>query len=351
LSVREISPGVYLHQGVHEEATPANLGGIANIGFVGGEQAVAVIDSGGSARQGAALLAAVRTVTDLPVRYVINTHMHPDHVFGNAAFRDEGSLFVGHAKLPRALAARGGHYLERLPEFLGEASAGTEVVPPSLTVTNQLEIDLGDRPILLIAHPTAHSPERYIRALTLIIDKNPAPVAAVFQLTPRSGTATISTRVRIDAYTHVRVVAEINDGTLYMATKFVKASGGCSAPAIKDADAALARLGKIKLRQSAPARLGQPNEVQLLISHPNHSGFQRDPLTLYYIPAHFVRDVTVSYGRETILTVEGAISLSEDPSFHFSFVLEVSGELRVEAWDTDEQEFTGSWPIEPEAGS
>ncbi len=157
LSVRQIAPGVYLHQGVHEEATPANLGGIANIGFVVGEQAVAVIDSGGSARQGAALLAAVRRVTDLPVRYVINTHMHPDHVFGNAAFRDEGSIFVGHAKLPRALAARGGHYLERLPEFLGEASAGTEVVPPSLTVTNQLEIDLGDRPILLIAHPTAHT--------------------------------------------------------------------------------------------------------------------------------------------------------------------------------------------------
>ncbi len=205
-------------------------------------------------------------------------------------------------------------------------------------------------PISMVAE-ISQSPERYIRALTLIIDKNPAPVAAVFQLTPRSGTATISTRVRIDAYTHVRVVAEINDGTLYMATKFVKASGGCSAPAIKDADAALARLGKIKLRQSAPARLGQPNEVQLLISHPNHSGFQRDPLTLYYIPAHFVRDLTVSYGGETILTVEGAISLSEDPSFHFSFVPEAPGELRVEAWDTDEQEFTGSWPIEPEAGS
>ena len=157
LSVREIAPGVYLHQGVHEDATPANLGGIANIGFVVGEQAVAVIDSGGSARQGAALLAAVRAVTDLPVRYVINTHVHPDHIFGNATFRNEDPMFVGHAKLPRALAARGAYYLKRLPEFLGEASAGTEVVPPSLTVTGQLEIDLGNRPLLLIAHPTAHT--------------------------------------------------------------------------------------------------------------------------------------------------------------------------------------------------
>jgi quinoprotein relay system zinc metallohydrolase 2 len=157
LSVREIAPGVYLHRGAHEDATPANLGGIANIGFVVGEQAVAVIDSGGSARQGAALLAAVRAVTDLPVRYVINTHMHPDHVFGNVAFRDEDAIFVGHAKLPRALAARGAYYLKRLPEFLGEAGAGTEVVPPSLTVTDQLEVDLGNRPLLLTAHPTAHT--------------------------------------------------------------------------------------------------------------------------------------------------------------------------------------------------
>jgi sulfur-oxidizing protein SoxY len=205
-------------------------------------------------------------------------------------------------------------------------------------------------PISMVAE-IPQTPERYIKSLTLIIDQNPAPVAAVFQLTPRSGTATISTRIRIDAYSHVRVVAETNDGALYMATKFVKASGGCSAPAAKDADAALARLGKIKLRQSAPARLGQPNEVQLLISHPNHSGFQRDLLTLYYIPPHFIRNVTISYGGEPILSAESAISLSEDPSFHFSFVPDAPGELRVEAWDTEEQQFTASWPIEPEAGS
>ena len=205
-------------------------------------------------------------------------------------------------------------------------------------------------PISMVAE-IPQSPERYIKALTLIIDNNPAPIAAVFQLTPKSGTATISTRVRVDAYTYVRVVAETNDGTLYMASKFVKAAGGCSAPAAKDADAAMARLGKIKLRQSAPARLGQPNEVQLLISHPNHSGFQRDQLTLYYIPAHFIRTVEVSYGGEPILTVESAISLSEDPSFRFSFVPETPGELRIEAWDTEDQQFTGSWPIEPEADS
>ena len=157
LSVRQLSPGVYLHEGAHEEATAANLGGIANIGFVVGEQAVAVIDSGGSFRQGEALLEAVRTVTDLPVRYVINTHIHPDHIFGNAAFLTEAPQFIGHAKLPRALTARGSYYLQRLPEFLGDLAEGTRVVAPHLLVDDQLVIDLGGRRLLVNAHSIAHT--------------------------------------------------------------------------------------------------------------------------------------------------------------------------------------------------
>lgn len=205
-------------------------------------------------------------------------------------------------------------------------------------------------PITLVAE-IPQAAERYIKSLTLVIDNNPAPVAAVFNMTPRSGTARISTRVRINAYTNVRVVAETNDGALYMDRKFVKASGGCSAPALKDQDKAMARLGRMKLKQSAPVRLGQPNEAQLLISHPNYSGLQMDQVTRHYIPAHYVQDVKISYGNETIMTVEGAISLSEDPSFRFSFVPEAPGALSVEVRDTDDAVFTQSWPVEPEAGS
>jgi sulfur-oxidizing protein SoxY len=193
--------------------------------------------------------------------------------------------------------------------------------------------------------------ERYIKTITLIVDNNPAPVASVFHLTPHSGSATISTRLRVDAYTNVRAVAETNDGKLFMAAKFVKASGGCSAPALKDQDKAMARLGKMKLKQSTPVRLDQPNQAQLLISHPNYSGYQRHPLTLYYIPGHFVQDVKISYGDRTILTVEGAISLSENPSFHFTYVPEGPGALTVEVRDTEDAVFTRSWPVEPEAGS
>ncbi len=157
LKVHEVAPGVYVHQGEHSEATAGNEGGIANLGFVVGQQAVAVIDSGGSARQGRRLRAAIRQVTSLPVRYVINTHVHPDHIFGNAAFAADGPTFIGHAKLPRALAARGAYYLGGLKEQLGVAAEGSEVVPPDLTVGDRLELGLGGRVLRLTAHPTAHT--------------------------------------------------------------------------------------------------------------------------------------------------------------------------------------------------
>lgn len=157
LAVEEIAPGNFVHRGAHAEAGPENLGDIANLGFIVGETAVAVIDSGGSAAIGRRLLEAVRKVTDLPVRYLINTHVHPDHLFGNAVFRDAGAEIVDHANLPRALAARGAFYREALGETLGEAAAGSEVVAPSLTVADSLSLDLGGRRLQLTAHPAAHT--------------------------------------------------------------------------------------------------------------------------------------------------------------------------------------------------
>ena len=157
LPVEEIAPGVYLHQGPHEEATPRNLGGFANVGFIVGEQAVAVIDSGGSAAHGMRLRAAIRTVTDLPIRYLVITHMHPDHALGSTAFAADRPTIVGHFKLARALAARGAHYLAGLQDAIGDLAAGTQAVPPSLTVEQSLTLDLGARRLRLTAHPTAHS--------------------------------------------------------------------------------------------------------------------------------------------------------------------------------------------------
>jgi quinoprotein relay system zinc metallohydrolase 2 len=157
LAVSEVAPGVFVHQGPHEGFTPANAGGIANLGFVVGERSVAVVDSGGSRRQGEELLAAVRARTSLPISHVVNTHVHPDHLLGNAAFRDAGAVVVGHAKLADRLAEAGPFYLASMRRLLGPAFAGTELVPPGEGVAATAAIDLGGRTLELRAWPTAHT--------------------------------------------------------------------------------------------------------------------------------------------------------------------------------------------------
>jgi quinoprotein relay system zinc metallohydrolase 2 len=158
LPVREIAPGVFVHQGRYELFTPRNEGDVSNTGFIIGRDGVAVIDTGGSPRIGKALLAAIRARTQLPIKYVINTHMHPDHVFGNVAFEAEKPTFVGHHKLPRALAQRAERYLAINKELLGdEAFAGERIIAPTLLVDDKRELDLGDRTLVLEAQKTAHT--------------------------------------------------------------------------------------------------------------------------------------------------------------------------------------------------
>jgi len=193
--------------------------------------------------------------------------------------------------------------------------------------------------------------ELYIKTITLIVDKNPVPVAGVFHMTPRNGIGTISTRIRVNEYTNVRAVVETSDGTLFQAVQYVKAAGGCSAPAMKDQEAALARLGRMKLRINDSVTANVPGQAQILISHPNNSGLQMNQLTRHYIPAHYVEKISVTYGGQPVLSVEGDISLSENPSINFYFVPDGPGELAVEAVDTKGNVFTGAWPVTPKAGS
>ena len=159
----------------------------------------------------------------------------------------------------------------------------------------------------------------------------------------------ISTRLRVDSYTNVHAVAELSDGTLHMVKTFIKASGGCSAPAVKNTDEAMASMGKMRLKQFPPAT-GQSSgvkDVQLMIRHPNNSGLQRDPLTQYFIPAHFVQNLSISQGDRLILAMEGGISISEDPNFRFDFDVQGTDDIRVEAVDTDGKVFADQWPLDP----
>lgn len=157
LPVQEVAPGVFVYAAPIALASPENRGAIANLGFVVGRDAVAVIDTGGSLETGRRLVAAVRARSALPIRYAVNTHVHPDHVLGNAALAAEGAEIVGHRALPEALAARRESYLEAGRRTIGAAFADTRAVAPTLLVTDPVRLDLGGRILRVEAWPTAHS--------------------------------------------------------------------------------------------------------------------------------------------------------------------------------------------------
>lgn len=158
VGMTEIAPGLFVHKGVHATFNTQNAGDIANLSLIIGKDAAAVVDTGGSALVGKSFLSAVRAITDKPIRYVINTHMHPDHVFGNAPFQAEKPIYIAHHKMARGLAARADRYLAGNKELLGpEAFEGTQIILPTEHVDAPRDLDLGERVITLVPRPTAHT--------------------------------------------------------------------------------------------------------------------------------------------------------------------------------------------------
>ena len=157
LTMENLGDGIYVHHGVHEDMSEGYHADICNISFIVGSKGIAVIDTGGSLKTGQALRESIRQVSELPILYVINTHVHPDHIFGNAAFTEDKATFVGHEKLPDAMERRRENYLRINQQWLGEAFAGSEIVKPSMLVKTTANLDLGDRTLLLTAYPVAHT--------------------------------------------------------------------------------------------------------------------------------------------------------------------------------------------------
>jgi sulfur-oxidizing protein SoxY len=200
-------------------------------------------------------------------------------------------------------------------------------------------------PVAIRVAPTL-APE--IRELYLVIDDNPSPLAAHFLFGPLADASEIATRVRIDDYTYLHAVAETAGGRLYATARFIKAAGGCSAPASKDQALALERLGKMKLTLADRQRLEDPINVKLLVSHPNNSGLQMDPVTRNYIPANFMQTLDVTYNGKSVFRLESDIAISEDPSFDFRLRVSNStgpGVIKAEVLDSSQRHFGQSWPV------
>jgi sulfur-oxidizing protein SoxY len=204
-----------------------------------------------------------------------------------------------------------------------------------------------DAAIVPIGIAVDPGPDRRVERLSLVVDENPVPVAAEFEIGEGMGRKVdLAVRIRVDAYSNVRVIAELDDGSLYQHAHFVKASGGCSSPALKDQDEAIASLGEVRLRRfEAPGDADDPRaEAQVMVRHPNNSGFQRDPLTNYYIPALFVDELAIGQGDKLLFRMTGGISISEDPTVRFRYVPAHAAEFRVTATDTDGRAFSADFP-------
>jgi sulfur-oxidizing protein SoxY len=190
---------------------------------------------------------------------------------------------------------------------------------------------------------------RRVLAITLVIDQNPAPMAARFELGPDSSVSEISTRVRVNNYTDVHAVAELSDGKLYVTKTYVKASGGCSAPAAKNGEEAKGKLGQMRFRQFAKSGEGSRSsarEAQIMIGHPNNSGLQMDQVTQLYIPPFFVNELRVWQDNSLVLAMEGGISISENPNIRFTYVPNGAKRFRVEAKDTEGHVFQNEWKVD-----
>jgi quinoprotein relay system zinc metallohydrolase 2 len=156
-AIEDIGDGIYVHHGVHVDIDEGYHGDICNASFIVGSKGVAVIDTGGSIKVGNQLRDAIKKVTDKPILYVINTHVHPDHIYGNAAFLADKPAFIGHEKLATAMELRREQYAKLNVKLLGEDAKGSELVKPTIAVKTTLELDLGDRKLTLMAHPVAHT--------------------------------------------------------------------------------------------------------------------------------------------------------------------------------------------------
>jgi sulfur-oxidizing protein SoxY len=261
---------------------------------------------------------------------------------------------AGLAVLPPALAAEGG-----LPTNIGHQDSSPEwdKLRTKMFGTRKLDANSGKVQLIVplraaygasvpvkIVSKIPQTPSLYVKRLYIVVDKNPSPVAAVLDLTTEVGQADLETRLRVDEYSHVRVVSELSNGELHTDSRYVKVSGGCSAPPNRDQ---LHNIGKTLIKMPEGAKMNAPTPVDLQVVHPNDTGFELNNITVMFIPPHFVRTIKVTYADRKILDADLDFSIAENPAFRFNFVPHGAGELKAEVEDSKEGHYVGRLAVQP----
>lgn len=221
-------------------------------------------------------------------------------------------------------------------------SRSVDATPGTIQVIAPLRAAYGASVPVKIVAKLPQSPDLYVERLYLLVDKNPSPLAAVLDLTLEVGQADFETRLRVDEYSHVRVVAELSDGTLHTDSRYVKTSGGCSAPPNRSA---LELIGKTVLKVTEPVTMNRPTAADVTVLHPNDTGFELNQETVMYIPAHFVRSIKVSFAERKVFDADLDFSISENPTLHFNFVPHGQGQLKAEVEDSKDGHWEGTLAV------
>ena len=272
-------------------------------------------------------------------------------------FHRRRRLVIGLGALPLAMAPAAHAAVGGLPSNTGhnDGSPEWDVLRSKLFGTRPIDAGSGrvqlitplraaygaSVPVKIVSN-LAQTPELYVKRLHLLVDKNPSPLAATLELTPEVGQADFETRIRVDEYGHVRVISELSNGELHMSSRFVKTSGGCSAPPNRDSPELI---GKTLFKLPGPPKIGEPTTVDLTVIHPNDTGFELNYVTVMYIPSYFVRTIEVSYAGRKIFDADLDFSISENPTWRFNFVPHAPGELRAEVVDSKEKHYSGALQI------
>ena len=218
-----------------------------------------------------------------------------------------------------------------------------DTTPGTVQIIAPLRAAYGASVPVRIVSKLAQTPGLYVKRMYLLVDKNPSPVAAVLDLTTEVGQADFETRLRVDEYSHVRVIAELSDGKLHMDSRYVKTSGGCSAPPNRDS---LNLIGKTVLKLPGQVTMNHPTAADVTVVHPNDTGFELNQVSVMYIPAHFVRSIKISYAGRRIFDADLDFSISENPNLRFNFVPHAQGQLKAEVEDSNDGRWVGTLAVQ-----